>query len=132
MNLENSIIELRQYTLHTGQRDTLIELFEREFITGQEDTGMYLIGQFTDLNRPDCFVWIRAFPNMEKRKEALEQFYFGTVWKAHREAANATMIDSDNVLLLKPMQGFSSTTTKTTSDQILVALIYRNYSGGIR
>ncbi len=37
-------------------------------------------------------------------------FYGGPVWKAHREAANATMIDSDNVLLLRPASpasGFS-------------------------
>jgi hypothetical protein len=126
MNLETSLIELRQYTLRTGQRDALIELFEREFFTGQEDAGMYLIGQFYDLDRPDCFVWIRAFPNMEKRKGALEKFYFGAVWKAHREAANATMIDSDNVLLLKPIQGFLSLEQQKHKDGILVALIYKN------
>jgi hypothetical protein len=33
---------------------------------------------------------------------ALEGFYSGPIWKQHRERANATMIDSDNVLLLKP------------------------------
>ena len=32
----------------------------------------------------------------------LGEFYGGPVWKAHRDAANATMIDSDNVLLLRP------------------------------
>ena len=26
------LLELRQYTLHDGQRDTLIDLFEREFV----------------------------------------------------------------------------------------------------
>jgi hypothetical protein len=36
------------------------------------------------------------------RAQALKDFYGGPVWKAHREAANATMIDSDNVLLLHP------------------------------
>ncbi len=126
MNLETSLIELRQYTLHTGQRDALIELFEGKLITGQEDAGMYLIGQFYDLDRPDCFVWIRAFPSMEKRKEALEQFYFGAIWQAHREAANTTMIDSDNVLLLKPIQGFSSLEQRKHKDGILVVLIYKN------
>ena len=39
---------------------------------------------------------------MTSRAKALTDFYSGPVWKAHREAANATMIDSDNVLLLRP------------------------------
>jgi hypothetical protein len=39
---------------------------------------------------------------MESRAAQLQKFYGGPVWKAHRDAANATMIDSDNVLLLRP------------------------------
>ena len=96
------IVELRQYTLHPGKRDVLIELFDREFIESQEMLGMYVIGQFRDLDNPNRFVWLRGFPNMSERAEALAAFYGGPVWKAHREAANATMIDSDNVLLLRP------------------------------
>ena len=30
------IVELRQYTLHPGQRDVLIDLFDREFVESQE------------------------------------------------------------------------------------------------
>ncbi|RZL06943.1 MAG: NIPSNAP family protein, partial [Rubrivivax sp.] len=37
---ESPIVELRRYTLHPGQRDTLIELFEREFVESQEALGM--------------------------------------------------------------------------------------------
>ena len=47
---------------------------------------------------------------MPSRAQALKDFYGGPVWKAHREAANATMVDSDNVLLLRPVtptSGFS-------------------------
>ncbi|MBI3676232.1 MAG: NIPSNAP family protein [Proteobacteria bacterium] len=96
------IVELRQYTLKSGARDTLIALFEREFVESQEAAGMTLIGQFTDADNPDRFVWLRGFADMESRAEALASFYGGCVWKANREAANATMIDSDNVLLLRP------------------------------
>ena len=120
MSVESNLIELRQYSLHIGKRDRLIELFEREFIQGQADAGMLVIGQFYDLDRPDHFVWIRAFANMEQRKAALEKFYFGPVWQTHREAANATMIDSDNVLLLKPMQGFSSFKRQNTLDGLQI------------
>jgi quinol monooxygenase YgiN len=96
------IVELRQYTLHPGQRDALIELFDREFVESQEALGIHVIGQFRDLDDPDRFVWLRGFESMTARGEALTAFYGGPVWKAHREAANATMLDSDNVLLLHP------------------------------
>ncbi len=96
------IVELRQYTLHPGQRDVLIELFDREFIETQEATGMTVIGQFRDLGDANRFVWFRGFRDMSSRSTALQAFYGGPVWKAHRAAANATMIDSDNVLLLHP------------------------------
>lgn len=96
------IVELRQYTLHPGRRDDLVDLFEREFVETQEACGMRLFGQFRDLDDADHFVWLRGFQDMERRAAALGAFYGGPVWKAHRDAANATMIDSDDVLLLKP------------------------------
>jgi hypothetical protein len=96
-----AVFELRQYTLHPGKRDVLIELFEREFIEAQEAAGIRLPGLFRDLGDPDRFVWFRGFPDMERRREALTRFYEGPVWKAHRDEANATMIDSDDVLLLR-------------------------------
>ncbi|WP_292343859.1 NIPSNAP family protein [Mesorhizobium sp.] len=100
--LASPVMELRQYTLKPGRRETLIALFDREFIETQEATGMTVIGQFRDLDRPDMFVWLRGFEDMEARKDALTAFYGGPVWTRHRDAANATMIDSDDVLLLKP------------------------------
>ncbi|KRD46122.1 hypothetical protein ASE52_15585 [Acidovorax sp. Root275] len=96
------IVELRQYTLHAGQRDVLIDLFDREFVETQEAQGLRVLGQFRDLDRPDQFVWLRGFGSMEARRQALEAFYSGPTWAAHRNAANATMVDSDNVLLLRP------------------------------
>jgi hypothetical protein len=97
------IVELRQYTLYPGTRHTLVELFEREFVETQEAVGMTLIGQFRDLDDPDRFVWLRGFVDMPSRALALAAFYGGPAWLTHRDAANATMIDSDNVLLLRPL-----------------------------
>jgi hypothetical protein len=101
------ILELRQYTLHPGKRDDLIELFDREFVESQEALGATIVGQFRDLEDPDRFVWLRGFSDMDARLAALGGFYGGPVWKAHREAANATMVDSDNVLLLRPARAGS-------------------------
>src|SRR4030095_10349414 len=88
-----TVIELRQYTLKPGQRDALIDLFERHFIESQEATGMTLVGQFRDRRRLDRFVWLRGFPSMERRHQALDEFYGGPIWSAHRSAANDTMVD---------------------------------------
>lgn len=95
-------VELRQYVLKPGERETLIGIFDGRLIEGQEEAGMTVIGQFRDLDRPDMFVWLRGFDGMAARKDALTDFYDGPVWAANRDAANATMISSDDVLLLKP------------------------------
>ena len=72
--------------------------------------GIQVIGQFYDLDNPDQFVWLRGFNDMSAREGSLHAFYGGPIWKTHRDAANATMIDSDNVLLLRrvhPTSGFA-------------------------
>ncbi|MET8866956.1 NIPSNAP family protein [Nonomuraea sp. NPDC004580] len=96
------IYELRRYRMRPGRRDTLISLFEREFVEGQEAAGMRVPGSFREAGEPDTFPWLRAFPSMEERRASLESFYGGPVWQAHRDAANATLDDSDDVLLLRP------------------------------
>lgn len=99
---DGRIVELRQYTLHPGRRDALIGLFDHVFIEPQEAVGMSVIGQFRDLDDADRFVWLRGFADLAARQAGLTAFYGGPVWQAHRDAANATMIDSDDVLLLAP------------------------------
>jgi hypothetical protein len=93
---------LRQYTLKPGRRDALIDIFERYFIESQEALGMSVVGQFRDRRRSDRFVWLRGLSDMESRRNALAAFYDGPIWGAHKARANDTMLDSDNVLLLKP------------------------------
>ncbi|MBQ1120660.1 NIPSNAP family protein [Streptomyces sp. B15] len=103
-----AVIELRQYTLRSGRRDELIELFDREFVETQEEAGMVVLGQFRDLGDPDRFVWLRGFRDMAARHHALTAFYDGPVWAEHGPQANTTMIDSDDVLLLRPLSDQSA------------------------
>lgn len=129
------VYELRQYTLHPGKRDTLIEVFEDHLIEPQEAHGMQVLAHFRDLDNPDRFVWFRGFDSMAARGEALPAFYLrDPAWKAHRSAANATMIDSDNVLLLReawPGSGFAAATrprpplgTRPAPGPLVVATTY--------
>lgn len=101
----SQVIELRRYLMRPGRRDDLVALFEREFIETQATVGMPVLGIFREPDQPDRFTWLRGFADMPGRAAALAAFYGGPVWQAHREAANATMLDSDDVLLLRPSAG---------------------------
>jgi quinol monooxygenase YgiN len=129
----HAVVELRRYALHPGERETLIELFDRELVETQEAVGIRVIGQFRDLDDPNAFVWLRGFKDMPARATALQAFYGGPVWREHRDAANATMIDSDDVLLLRPARpGFAPShemlrrpprSAKTARPRIIAATI---------
>jgi hypothetical protein len=97
-----NVLELRQYTLRPGTREPFIELFDNVFADPQDATGMTVIGEFRDLDRPNRFVWIRGFQDMPMRATELAAFYRGDLWHAHRDEANASIDDADNVLLLEP------------------------------
>ncbi|WP_152363973.1 NIPSNAP family protein [Microlunatus speluncae] len=105
---ECGVVELRRYLLRPGGRDALIELFEREFVESQEVLGMHLFGLFREEGADDHFVWFRGFRDLGERLTALQTFYSGPVWARHGAAANATMISTDDVLLLRPTQLYAS------------------------
>lgn len=101
---ETTIVELRQYTMRPGGRDALAELFADHLIEGQQAVGMRVLGLYRDLDRPDRFVWLRGFSDMAARKLALTRFYGESqTWRTHGPAANETMVDSSDVLLLRPL-----------------------------
>ncbi|MGH9530601.1 MAG: hypothetical protein ACRD2S_11870 [Terriglobales bacterium] len=131
---QDSVFELRQYTLYGGRRDELISLFEKNFIESQNAVGADVIGTFRDFDDPDRFVWIRGFRDMPTRQQALENFYGSSAaWIAHKKEANATMVDSDNVLLLRSVQlgsGFSGG-PKVPSDSEAVFLMTIYYLGSV-
>ncbi len=98
------MVELRRYTLHPGRLRDLLAVFERHLIEPQEDNGMTVGGLFVDEDDPDSFTWLRGFADHHTRVRALETFYGGPVWARHCDAANATMVNSDDVLVLRPTQ----------------------------
>ncbi|WP_028032651.1 NIPSNAP family protein [Chelativorans sp. J32] len=103
LSVQQNVIELRRYLLHPRRREDLITLFDRHLVESQEECGMSVLGQFRDLDRPDDFVWLRGFSDMDSRRHSLASFYDGPLWAAHRDEANATMERFDDVLLLHPV-----------------------------
>lgn len=100
-----SVYELRNYIMAPGRRDDLIALFEAEFIEAQEGVGAHVAGTFRDLNNPERFVWLRGFETIERRAAALDAFYTSALWLSRRTEANATIVDNDDVLQLRPVSG---------------------------
>src|SRR5258708_22523767 len=103
----------------------LIELFDREFVESQEAVGMWVVGQFRDVDRPDHFVWVRGFRDMTARAQALAEFYGGPLLQEHPDAAHATMIDSGDVLPIRPpppVSGFPALGGKRPPPQALCAV----------
>jgi hypothetical protein len=100
----DTVFELRQYTLHPGQRDVLVNVFDDHFVEGQEEQGIRIIGQFRDRDDPDRLVWLRSFPDMPTRAAVLKSFYSGPIWKTYGRTAAATMVDAGNVFLLRPLR----------------------------
>jgi hypothetical protein len=96
------LFELRRYRLKPGAFDELLTLFEREFVHTQEAVGMDVPAIYRDIGDPDAFVWLRSFESIDARAQALATFYTGDVWNRFGPVANATMVNSDNVLLLAP------------------------------
>lgn len=123
MSALDPILELRQYTVKSGARDRFVERFEAHFIESQEALGSHVAGLFRDLDDPDRFVWLRGFETLETRARALDGFYTGPVWKRYRQETNADIVDSDNVLLLRPA-GPAALPASSAPGLIVAALHY--------
>ena len=102
-NQKIKVLELRNYLIRPGQRDSFIEYFENFFIQSQNILGGYTLGQYKVKGADDNFFWIRGFHDMKSRNEFLNDFYYGPVWKEHKAVANPMLLNNDNVHLLKPL-----------------------------
>jgi hypothetical protein len=133
--LNSPIVDLRQYTLFPGARDSFVDLFDSEFVETQEALGIRVIGQFRDMGDPNRFVWMRGFPDMPTRERSLTGFYeHSETWATHSDAARSMMIDSTDALLLRPVRPDSAFTLEPSSwrppigsdtpDSVVVARIH--------
>jgi hypothetical protein len=97
------VIELRNYGIKHGLRDSFIHYFEENFIQPQEALKGYLLGQYRVKGYEDNFCWIRGFKDMQVRSSFLPAFYYGPAWKQHKSVANSMLANNDNVYLLQPL-----------------------------
>lgn len=97
------VIEFRRYVIKDGEREHFAEYFETYFPEAFQQMGAMVFGQFFERKNPVGFTWMRGFKNTDARAIINAGFYYGPLWKEHRSTMNSLMIDSDNVLLLRPL-----------------------------
>src|SRR5450755_492477 len=109
------IVDLRDYELVPGKRETMIARFEALFMNEQERLGATMLGLFLDSDDPARFVWLRACADLEARKRVLTAFYReGAMWKQHRDEVNAWFVATDDVLLTEPISELAAPATGDT------------------
>lgn len=104
------VIEFRRYIIKEGEREHFAEYFESYFPEAFQQMGAILFGQFLERKNPTGFTWLRGFKNTDARAIINASFYYGPLWREHSSTMNNLMVDSDNVLLLRPLnpeQGIS-------------------------
>jgi hypothetical protein len=99
------LFELRRYATKPGERERLLDLFEGDFLDAYEAGGTRVLASFRALDDPDLWVWIRAFPDAERRGPALQRFYASESWKQGRDACNATIAGVHDAFLLRLAAG---------------------------
>jgi hypothetical protein len=97
------VIEFRRYTIKQGEREHFAEYFESYFPEAFQQMGAIVFGQFFERKNPVGFNWMRGFKNTDARAVINSGFYYGPLWREHASTMNSLMVDSDNVLLLRPL-----------------------------
>jgi len=99
------IVEVRTYRIKPGRREEFVEFFETRAVPAQRAHGMKIVGPFLDVENPNRFVFLRAFPSLEERDRMKDDFYEGPVWKNELEAIAMPMLDSYDVTLCEASSG---------------------------
>ncbi len=86
------IVEVRTYTTKAGLRQRFLELFETRTVPLQQSLGIEVAGPWPDLEHPDRFVWLRAFPSMGERERMKQLLYDGPEWTGELEAVMMPML----------------------------------------
>lgn len=101
---EFQVIEFRRYTITPGGQQDFASYFQSYFPEAFEQLGAIAFGQFTERGNPASFTWLRGFKNLEGRAIVNSAFYYGPLWKEHKATLNALIVDSDNVMLMRPLR----------------------------
>jgi hypothetical protein len=97
------VFEFRRYAIKAGERKHFAQYFDTWFPEAFQQVGAIAAGSFLERGNETGFTWIRGFHTIDDRAVADAAFYYGSVWNEHRDTLNDLITDSDNVLLLRPL-----------------------------
>jgi hypothetical protein len=112
------VIEFRRYTVKEGERERFAEYFESYFPEAFQQMGAMAFGQFFERKNPVGFTWMRGFKNTYARAVINAGFYYGPLWREHAFTMNSLMVDSNNVLLLRPLNPERGVTVLPSVDPV--------------
>jgi hypothetical protein len=112
------VIEFRRYTIKPGKREAFGTYFETYFPEAFQQLGAMALGQGVERDHTNGFTWLRGFHSMEARAITNSAFYYGPVWKEHRNTLNGLIDDSDNVYLMRPLDTAHAVTALPAVDPI--------------
>src|SRR5262245_7643080 len=112
------VIEFRRYTVKEGEREHFAEYFESYFPEAFQQMGAIAFGQFFERKNPVGFTWMRGFKNTDARAVINAGFYYGPLWREHAFTMNSLMVDSGNVLLLRPLSPERGVTVLPSVDPV--------------
>jgi len=93
------IVEVRRYRIKPGRREEFLAFFASRSVPALRSHGMQVLGPLIDLENPNAFVWLRAFPSLQARDEMKAAFYEGELWTRELEAIAMPMLESYDVIL---------------------------------
>lgn len=112
------VIELRRYPVAPGQRQHFVTYFDAWFPQAFEQLGAIVAGEFYERDS-NTFTWIRGFHNPDDRAIVDASFYYGPVWREHKDVTNSLLpgVD-DNVLELRPLSPQTSVPVMAAVDPV--------------
>jgi hypothetical protein len=115
------VVELRRYSVAAGTSAHVSRAFETWFPEAFQQLGALVLGHFFERGPVERFTWLRGYPSMAARLAVNTAFYDGPVWREHKATLNQWILDSDNVLLLRPLHAGSGIPVIASVDPVAEA-----------
>src|SRR5262245_60859715 len=96
-----SIVELRQYRMHHGQRDSWVRFMNGVSVPLRNSQRLRVRGMWVAEEDPDLFVWMREFESEEQRLQQDAEVYESDYWKSEVAPKAVTMNNREKMVITR-------------------------------
>jgi hypothetical protein len=100
-----AVIEVRTYRFVPGGRDVFVEQLRDRAIPIHREIGMRVLGPFPSIEDDQTLVWLRAFPDADRRDPMKDAFYGGELWLEEMETLIMPLIEHFESVLVEDSVG---------------------------